>query len=309
MQTKTIPILVVFILLLTACSSVGKSTQTPLIHLYSDETEQIPPQNNHHTDSIKVAIASVVSPSASLSKYDLLLKHLEKSLDRPIEVIQKQTYKEVNEMLANGEVDFAFICSLSYVLGVRDDEMVGIAAPEVYGGPFYRSYVITKKDSSYQSIEDFRGKRFAFTDPFSYTGRLAVLAMLEENGENAETFFGKTYYTYSHDYSIKAVAMGVVDGAAVDGLLFEQLREINSELISQLKIVEFGDDAGTPPIVASKKTDKKLVEQFKKWIVNLQNDQEGKTILKEIGINRYVPIDDDNYRVIKDSLHLLGDDG
>ena len=34
-------------------------------------------------------------------------------------------------------------------------------------------------------------------------------------------FFSNTIYTYSHDNSIMAVAKGMVDGASVDGLIWE----------------------------------------------------------------------------------------
>lgn len=306
MQIKRITILLALFFLLTACS-LGKSSNPQLISLYSEQNELMPPINNQHSDSIKVAIASVVSPKESLSKYDLLIKYLEKELDAPIDVFQRQTYEEVNDMLARGEVDFAFICSLSYVLGMLEGDMIGVAAPEIEGSPFYRSYVITKNDSTYESLDDLVGKRFAFTDPLSYTGRLAVLSMLEKKHVSAEDYFSNVYYTYSHDNSIKAVAMGVVDGAAVDGVLFEQLRKLNNELVSQLKIIETGKEAGTPPIVASQKTDMKLINDFKNVILNLENDQEGQVILNEIGIDRYVQLNDENYYVIEESLHLLGE--
>lgn len=298
-----IPIL--FILLISGCQ---QGVEQANITLYTDKVEASPyKETDSHHEKITVALASVISPKASLSKYDYLLEYIESQIGEKVEIVQRQTYQEVDSMLRRGEVDFAFICSLSYVIGLEKGYIVDVAAPVVNGRPFYQSYTIVNQNSPYQNLDDLKGKRFAYTDPYSYTGRLSMLSQLDKKGETSEHFFGKTYFTYSHDYSVKAIELGIVDGATVDGAMFDQMLATEPELSAHIRVIGTGDEAGTPPVVASKKVDPKKVETFSEILFNLRNHPEGRQLLKELGVDQYVPINQQDYQVIRQDLYLLGE--
>ncbi|MBT2637809.1 phosphate/phosphite/phosphonate ABC transporter substrate-binding protein [Bacillus sp. ISL-39] len=298
-----IPIL--FILVISGCQ---QGVQQSNIILYTDKAEPSPSKEiDPHQEKITVALASVISPKASLSKYDYLLEYIESQIGKKVEIVQRQTYQEVDSMLRRGEVDFAFICSLSYVIGLEKGYIVDVAAPVVNGRPFYQSYTIVNQNSPYQTLDDLKGKRFAYTDPYSYTGRLSMLSQLDKKGETSEHFFGKTYFTYSHDYSVKAVELGIVDGATVDGAMFDQMLATEPELSAHIRVIGTGDEAGTPPVVASKKVDQQKVDAFSKILYDLRNHPEGKQLLKELGVDRYEPINQQDYQVIRQDLYLLGE--
>lgn len=276
--------------------------------LTSTETEIETTHFEEPVNTIRTAFASVVSPEETRHKYDLLIKYLEDHLERPITIIQKQTYEEVNELLKNGEVDLAFICSLSYVIGVDEGYVVDVATTVIDNKDLYRSYIITHENSGLETLKDLKGKRFAFVDPYSYTGRLAALDMLNSLGYTPEEFFEETFYTYSHDYAISAVARGAVDAAAVDSILFDMLLDLQNEDAIQIQIVEKGPWAGAPPIVVSNKTDNKLKDQIKELILTLDDNPRGRQILKELKIEEYVPINRENYEPIRNAKNLMGND-
>ncbi|WNF36196.1 phosphate/phosphite/phosphonate ABC transporter substrate-binding protein [Bacillaceae bacterium IKA-2] len=302
---KRIWIIIFLSLIFTACNQAEELVYIPLTSSDLKNDVIVFEESN---DAIKVAFSSVVSPEETRYKYNLLVKYLEDHLDRPITIIQKQTYKEVNELLKNGEVDLAFICSLSYVIGTNEGYMEDVATTVIDGKDVYRSYIITHKNSGLESLDDLKGKRFAFADPYSYTGRLAALAMLNDKGYTAKQFFEETFYTYSHDYSISAVARGAVDAAAVDSILFDMLLDLENEDAMQIQIVEIGPWAGAPPIVVSSKTDPELKRKIEKLILTLNDNQRGRNILEELMIEKYIPINRDNYEPIRDALKLMGDD-
>lgn len=302
---KTIFILLFLLLLITGCQ---KTNTNSAIVLYSsnpetkENTTDKDPKNN-----IRVALASVLSPQASLSKYKYLLDYIGDEMDTSVEIIQKQSYQEVDRMLKSGEVDIAFICSLSYVLGVQGDYIVDVAAPVVNGQALYKSYTIVNQNSKYEKLEDLEGKKFAYTDPYSYTGRLSILNQLYQKGYSLTDFFADTYFTYSHDYSIKAVELGIVDGATVDGILFDQLQIEDPELSSKVRVIGTGEKAGTPPIVASKKADNQIVERFTSVLLSLQTHKEGQSLLEELGFDSYAPINQKDYEIIQNGIFLLGE--
>lgn len=305
---KTIKICIILLIISLIISSCQQSAPISKIELYTTKSEK--PENKEGNDSqkkIRIALASVISPKASLSKYNYLLDYLGSEMDASIEIIQKQTYQEVDSMLKAGEVDFAFICSLSYVIGLKGQYIVDVAAPKVNGRPIYKSYTIVNQNSSYESLAELEGRKFAFTDPYSYTGRLSILSQLNQTGKSADQFFSNIYFTYSHDYSVKAVALRIVDGATIDGVMFDQLQKENPELSSQVRVIGTGEEAGTPPVVASKKVDPTIVEEFSALLLNLQNNAKGQAILKDLGVESYVPINKKDYESIQKELFLLGE--
>jgi phosphonate transport system substrate-binding protein len=163
--------------------------------------------------TLNVAVAAMISPKETVAYYRQLLDYIGEKLGREVQFVQRKTYGEVNELLGIGQIDLAFICSGPYVTGKPIYGFELLATPEVQGSHFYQSYLIVNKASQFKSLEDLKGRIFAFTDPESNTGKLVPAYWLYEMGEQPETFFSKTIYTYSHDNSILAVAKALVDGA------------------------------------------------------------------------------------------------
>lgn len=304
MRKINLTIILLFAFILTACSN---NESLPFVTI-DNQTEHIPEKVEEPENAIRVGIASVISPQATRVGYDSLIKYLEEKLNAPITLIQGKTYAETNQLIEEGKIDIAFICSLSYVLGVEGEYMQGLAAPKVSGKPLYRSYIIVRKDSGIETLDDLMGRKFAFTDPDSYSGRLSALYLLKQKGQSAEDFFAKTYYTYSHDYSVKAVATGLVDGAAVDNLVYDQMKSLGIEDSKDLKIIEYGDWVGTPPIVVSNYISEEIKRKTQDILFNMNRDEMGRKILEGLNIEQFVPVDYESYQPIIDMLNIVGDE-
>lgn len=298
-------LLLITMVFLTSCST---QSEMPYVTLYTDKnTDDNMAEMHEQDDSLVLAIASVVSPKESLDKYKEFIDYLEGKLDRPITVIQKQTYGEVNQLLQDGKADITITCSLAYRIGKRDGYLEGLVAPVVNGAQIYQSYIITNINNRYESLDDLQGKRFAFVDPISYSGRLSVLDLLNQKGENAELFFNEIFYTYSHDYSIEAAANNSIDGAAVDSLIFDQLLLSDDKDAQNLKIIGKGEWAGTPPIVIHSKMDPVLKSRLKEIVLSMDEDPKGKLILANLDVDRYTEINERDYLVIDRLISLLGE--
>ncbi|ADI00108.1 substrate-binding domain-containing protein [Salisediminibacterium selenitireducens] len=304
-------LILITIFILTGCSG---SQDMDYISIKSDSAEAA--QESHpemealeriNEDTVTIAFASVVSPEETSSKYELLVNHIQEELDQPVHIVRKQTYDEVNQLLETGEVDIGFICSLSYVLGREQGYIEGIATPVVDGQDVYRSYLIVNKNTDIHAIDDLKDKRFAYMDPYSYSGRLAMLDMLHQNGFDPDTFFKKTFFTYSHDYSISAVAKGAVDGASVDSILFDLMVENEHPYTEEIRIIEKGTYAGAPPVVVSSKIDPDLKELFTEKLLSLHQSPEGQHILNSIQIDAYTELKPADYDPIAEIVNTIGD--
>ena len=146
---------------------------------------------------------------------------------------------------------------------------------------------------------DIHGHTFAFTDPDSNTGRLVPTYWLAEIRERPENFFSRIIYTYSHDNSILAVARGLVDGAAVDGLIWEYYQAKSPAFTSKTRVIKKSEPFGIPPLVASRQLDGEAKARIQRLLFTMHQDPEGKKILAELMIDRFIPPREEWYDTLR----------
>ena len=251
---------------------------------------------------LRVAVASIVSPKGTIQSYEPLLKYLEKQFNRPVELIQRRTYMETNDLIAAGQVDLAFVCTSAYVAGHDDFGMQLLVAPQVNGKTVYQSFLIVPFDSPAQSIADLKGKVFAFTDPISLSGRMYPTYLVQQLGYNPDKFFGQTFFIYNHDEAIRAVANKLADGAGVDSMVYDYAVSRDPTLTTKIRVIYRSPDFGIPPVVVSPKLDANLKRQLQKVLLNMNNTVDGRTALESIGVEKFTTIDDHDYDNIRSLL-------
>ncbi|MEJ2658049.1 MAG: PhnD/SsuA/transferrin family substrate-binding protein [Desulfobacterales bacterium] len=143
-----------------------------------------------------------------------------------------------------------------------------------------------------------KGGVLAMTDPASNTGALVPLYWLSKMGEKPDTFFKNVTYTYSHDNSILAVARSLVDGASVDGMIWEYYNARNPIYTSQTRVIKKSIPFGSPPFVASKYLAPKIKEKARDLLLDIHKDPTGRSILKELMIDRFVSPEDTWYQPV-----------
>ncbi len=237
----------------------------------------------------KVAVGSIMSAQETVVYYHQLLEYIAVKLGRQIELVQRKTYGEINELIGMGQIDLAFICSGPYACGKEKYGFQALAMPRVRGSHLYQAYLIVNKDSAFQTLDDLRGRSFAFTDPDSNTGKFVPAYWLSKMGEKPEDFFGETIYTYSHDNSIMAVARSLVDGAAVNGLVWEYYNRSDPVFTSRTRIIKKSQPFGNPPVVTSSRLPNQLKARIQSLLFRMHQDPEGKKILDELMIDGFIP--------------------
>ena len=149
----------------------------------------------------------------------------------------------------------------------------------------------------------------AFTDPESNTGCLVPSGMLVDNGYDPKSYFGKVVFTGNHDRSILAVALGVVDGAAVDSLVWESNLREDPTLERRVRVIWQSERFGPPPIVVPSGLEESLENALREAFLALDKDEEGREILSAIGIKRFVPARQEDYRTVVELFERLQERG
>lgn len=279
--------------LLAACAAATAADAIPTVRL--NDLQPLPPTPPAEVMPLRVAVAAVISPRGNVESYTPLLNYLANKLGRPVEMVQRRTYQEVNDLLRDGQVDVAFVCTSAYVAGKQDFGMQLLAAPQVNGATVYYSYLIVPADSPARGMADLRGKVFAFTDPMSLSGRVYPTSLVHALGAGPETFFGRTFFTYSHDNAIRAVADGLADAASVDSLVYDFAVARDPALATRVKVIHRSPAFGIPPVVVGPNMRPQLRAQLYDLLIGLQGDPAGAGILAALGFDRFVPIGDDAY--------------
>jgi phosphonate transport system substrate-binding protein len=244
-------------------------------------------------------------PRETLGLYEELLQYVGDKLGRRVELVQRRTYRETNDLIEARLVDVAFVCSGPYVLGHEKFGMELLVAPEVEGRPIYYSYIIARTDSGIDSFEGFRGKTFAFMDPESSTGFLYPNYRLAQMGESPSSFFHSYFYTYGHDNSVKAVLDKTVVGAAVENLIFDYMAARDPAVASQIKVIEKSPPLGIPPVVVHPALDPGVKEELRNIFLNMDKDDRGKDILGKMNIDRFVLLSDKAYDSIREMYYQV----
>ena len=251
-------------------------------------------------NALCIASGAKISPKETLIYSEALLNYIGKKLDKPLKLVQRQTYDEINKLIEDRAIDLALVGSGPYVRGKEKFGMELIAAPVINGKTVHYSYIIVQKNSPVEILEDLKGKIFAFADIESNTGFLALRFELAKLKTNPNKFFKKHIFTYSHDNSIKAVAQGLVDGAVVDCLIWEYLNKRNNRFTSKTKIIKKLGPFGIPPVVVHPLLSSDTKKKFKEILFNMHEDKKGKLILRKLGIDKFSVIDDASYNSIRE---------
>jgi ABC-type phosphate/phosphonate transport system substrate-binding protein len=121
-------------------------------------------------------------------------------------------------------------------------------------GAWYRSAIVVRASDSASSLADLRGRRCAVNSVTSNSGMnvlRAAVAPLAQGGK----FFGTIVMTGGHAASLRAVAAGDADVAAIDCVTWAHLRQLCPQDTARLRVLDWS--AATPglPLITSRLTD------------------------------------------------------
>lgn len=299
---KALPVAILILALMSACSPAPQTE--PVAYVDLDNLQPLPTPSQEGIP-LRVAIAAIISPKGTLESYSALIDYLGEKTGRPVELVQRRTYMEINNMVKSGEVDVAFVCTSAYITGEYDFDMQLLAAPQVEGKTTYHSYLIVPNESDAQDMADLKGKVFAFTDPISLTGRVYPTYLVKELGSTPEDFFSRTFFTYSHDEAIYAVANHLADGAAVDSLVYEFAVSRNPALADKIKVIHVSRAFGIPPVVVSSNVRPQVAAELQAILLEMSEDTQGQAALRAIGVDKFVLVNNSIYDSVRSLLESV----
>ena len=250
-----------------------------------------------------------------------IVEILRKRLGMEIQPFVATDYTGVIEALRVNKLDIAFLTPASYVLAKNEANVRVVLKSERKGVPFYYAAIIVRADSDIKSIEDLRGRTFAFGDSLSTTGNVFPRKMFKEHGIDPVRDFKQVLFSGGHDATVLAVLNGKVDAGATyanspDGKDTAWMRYLkNDEEVKKIRAIAFSEPIPADNLVISADLDDELAKKIETAFIELSGDPAGRKMLRELyqidGFVRATDKDYDSVRLafaaagipIKDALH------
>lgn len=148
---------------------------------------------------------------------------IEEALGVPVKLFAPADYDGVIQGLLGGTIDYGWLGASAFAkIHLTDPNAVELKLTKqnIDGSTGYYSIGFARADSGIKSIDDAKGKVFAFADPNSTSGYLVPGAELMANFGKLEEFFAEVKMSGGHEQSIVGVHNGDFDAGVswADGL-------------------------------------------------------------------------------------------
>ncbi|NLI75223.1 MAG: phosphate/phosphite/phosphonate ABC transporter substrate-binding protein [Candidatus Riflebacteria bacterium] len=141
-----------------------------------------------------------------------LFAFLKKEMGVPeVRLVTGKDYASVLATLERGNIDFAWVGPMAYVIGREKGNLMPLAMARHLGEASYRGVFIARKDGPVQGLDDIRGRTIGFVDPESASGYLYPLYLLQRVKIDPHKACKKVYFLKKHDAVLQAVLAGKLD--------------------------------------------------------------------------------------------------
>jgi phosphonate transport system substrate-binding protein len=258
---------------------------------------------------LRVGLIPADDAAEMLREYEPIKEYLAEELDMPVELKVTSDYTAAIEAMEYKHIDMAWFGPFSYVIAnnVAGAEAIVNGVRRSDGESDYHSIIVANADSGIETLEDLKGKSFAFVDPASTSGNLMPRKILIENDIDPEEDFSEYYYAGTHNAVEYAISNGRVDaGADSDNSYDRMLAE--GEIDPETNIIIYKSDSipGSPIAVRGD-----LPDDLKEKITAALVDMDEQDIHKVGGwgdISSYKRVFDDEYDIIRDIARVLNMD-
>lgn len=224
-------------------------------------------------------------PTEEFRKMEPFRRHLENLLGergRKVKIDLRifSTYEEAHEAIIAGDYDFGRLGPSSYLIVRERKAPVDLLVCESYHGQAtFEGAIFVRDDSPVRDLDDVRGKRVAFGDEASTTGRYLPQAALVRAGIRARDL--ATYdYLGRHDKVVLAVASGIYEVGAANDRTLEKFADKGLRKIAKVT-------TPTEPWIVNNRLDAKVIMAMRQALLSVE-----KEALRYLDRDGFVPCDD-----------------
>lgn len=254
---------------------------------------------------LKVSAIPDEAPTELQRKFAPLGQYLEKELGMKVQFVPVTDYAAVVTALNSDKIDMAWLGGFTFVQASLHGKVVPLVQREE-DSKFTSKFIVNAAVGA-KSLQDLKGKSFAFGSASSTSGHLMPRYFLQKEGIKPESFFKNVAYSGAHDATVAWVASGKVDAGALNASVWEKLVQSGKVDGSKVKLL-----ATTPAFYDYNWTvrgnlDKKLQARISAAFLKLDpKNPQDKAILDLQRASRFIPTKADNYKGIEAAAEAAG---
>lgn len=256
-------------------------------------------------DVLRVSAIPDEAPTELLRKFKPLGAYLEQHVGMKVEFIPVADYAAVVESLAADRLDMAWLGGFTFV---QTRLKTGNAIPLVQRAEDEKfTSKLISADPAVHSLQDLKGKTFAFGSVSSTSGSLMPRYFMLQEGIKPEEFFSRVAYSGAHDATAAWVQAGKADGGVLNASVWDKLVAAGKVDTNKVKVI-----ATTPPYFDYNWTvrgnlDPALSEKIKAAFLALDpSNPEHKAILDLQAASRFIETKPENYQGIEEAARAAG---
>jgi len=248
--------------------------------------------------AIRFGVVPTEGGADTTRRFTPLAEQLTRELGVPVEVVSASTYQGVVTAMSNKQIEFGWFGPKAYIEAAkRADAEALVIELSRDGQRGYRAIFIVPAKSPIRTLEDARGKKFAYTDPNSASGRLIPAMLLhEKTRQRAEEFFGEVKYSGSHGTSILQVANGELDIAATNDLDLLRMIQKGAVREADVRVILQSELIPGAPVAARRELPASLKKAFAEALIKVSKEPAMLEVLQNGG---FAPTSDEEFDIVR----------
>jgi len=255
---------------------------------------------------LRVSAIPDEAPTELQRKFAPLGQYLSAQTGLRVIFIPVTDYAAVVEALAAGKIDMAWLGGFTFVqTRIRTN---GSAVPIVQReeDAKFTSKFITA-DPSIKTLNDLKGKTFAFGSPSSTSGSLMPRFFMQQAGLNIDKDFKNIAFSGAHDATAAFVSAGKADAGVLNASVWDKLVEQKKVDPEKVRVFATTSTFFDYNWTVRGDLDPKLIKALTDAFLKLDpNNQEHKELLTLQRATRFIPTRKENYDGIEKAAVSAG---
>lgn len=261
-----------------------------------------------HAVDLKIGLIPEQNVFKQIKRYKPLGKYIEKKTGKKIKFTILSRYGNIIDNFNRLELDGAFWGSFTGAMAIKKLGIEHIARPvNLDGTSSYRGYIFVHKYSIIDSVDRMRNMTVAFVDKATTAGYIFPVAYFREQGVmNIDTYFKEYYFTGSHDAAIHAVLNKEADIGCAKNTVFDMMSREDTSVKDNLVILATSPDVPSNGLGLRKDITPAVRDALKQTLLAMDKDPEGRKVLKEFGIIKFIETTKEDYQPVFDATRKAG---
>jgi len=255
---------------------------------------------------LRVSAIPDEAPTELQRKFKPLGDYLSRAIGMEVRFVPVTDYAATVEGLAGGHLDLVWYGGFTFVQARR---RTGSAVPLVQReeDARFHSKFIARAGSGIRSLQDLKGKTFAFGSVSSTSGHLMPRYYLLQAGVDPDQGLARYAFSGAHDATAKWVESGKVDAGALNESVWQKLVEEKRVDTSKVEVFHTTPDYFDYNWTVRGDLDPALAGRIRAAFLALDPaNPEHKAILDLQRARRFIETRPENYRMIEEAARSAG---